>query len=731
MYTKIYMEQDWRKLNYHELIEEGIKATRIQYPYGGGFFTPKLKGINHVTLGDSRMIHNPFVILLEWLYVQYEKLRDWLSGFLKSLFPRGEKVYGTKKDMTLIGRVTYASRYDFNKPIHNIYMEFWARKWFGQWRKIGETYSDKDGNFEIKFDFRYAKSSSNRKLYLDIYQVTEVFHEGEKPHLKKDVFKRVEVDKGELIGMRYNLRDIQLFFWEYRHDSPTPRVAIKDHDIDSPQYYSKGRNDAFVGQVIPIEITRVEHLAKIKVDPESLTIKELNDDYPINLTRWLEERYPGFTRSDEYFGTRMMNGMNRGAFLPDKKNPDHYWIKYFGIYGYEKDTIHALPTCEMKFELDGHGYPIPIEIHLTGPLSKFEKDPFVKKVVKRGDGPEWEAAKRLARCCGSFTTEVDEHFTGTHLLTEQFAVAAYRNLRRNPLAFLLFPHLKEVVLINHTADGFLLTDFIPNASAITLNGMLDRSVDILGTQDWKNWKPMEPISEVHTCAKADKLFWDVTSDYVEWFFREHEEGIKEHWMEVHKFSEDLVNHSVKVFASDIDRSKLTDQELKLLEDKLEYYKLRYGFDSTVNREMRNGELKAVSPLTKEESFKEGMEEDLENVRSFCKYAIMVATYMHTWINEHQYDELGEVLYNCGGLRFGDKETGVLGPESDMSIAPALDTATNGLMFANILSRTEYGFIVNNEEGDVHPEYIRLLEEKRKEFEALNVDINTIESRTNI
>ena len=66
------MEQDWRKFNYHDLIEDGIKATRIQYPYGGGFFTPKLKGINHVTLGDSKMIHNPFVILLEWLYVKYK-----------------------------------------------------------------------------------------------------------------------------------------------------------------------------------------------------------------------------------------------------------------------------------------------------------------------------------------------------------------------------------------------------------------------------------------------------------------------------------------------------------------------------------------------------------------------------------------------------------------------------------------------------------------------------------
>lgn len=724
------MGQDWRKLNYHELIEQGIKATRIQYPYGGGFFTPKLKGINHVTLGDSKMIHNPITILLEWLYVQYKRLRDGWSGLLRLIFPRKDKLYGSKEDMTLMGRTTFASRYDFHKPIHHIYLEFWARTWLGQWRLMGKTYSDQNGNFEIKFDFRYAKSSSNRRLYLDIYQVTEVFHEGEKPRLKKEVFKRIKVDKGALIGLRYNLRDIPLFFWEYRHDSLIPRVAIKDHDLDAPQHYAQGRTDEFVAQIIPIELTRVKQFREIKNKPDQYSIEEINQEYPINLTRWLNKKYPGFTRSDEYFGSRMMNGMNRGAFLPDQDHKNHYWIKYFGIHGYEKNDIYALPTCEIKFALK-EGYPIPIEIHFTGPLTAFEKDPFAKKVVNNQDGSEWEAAKRLARCCGSFTTEVDEHFTGTHLLTEQFAIAAYRNLRRNPLAFLLFPHLKEVVLINHTADGFLLSEFIPGASAITRKGMLDRCADLLGSQDWKNWQPMTPISEAHSCAKADQLFWEVTSDYVEWFFETHAEGIKEHWMEVHKFSEELVAHSVKVFASDVDKTKLSKEEYQLLEAKLEYYALRYGFDASVKREVQHGELKALSPITHSASFSEDMQEDWENLKAFCKYAIMVATYLHTWINEHQYDELGEVLYNCGGLRFGEGKKGVLGPESDTRIAPDLTTAINGLVFANILSRTEYGFILNNEEGDIHPKFTDLLKAREAAFKKLGIDINTIESRTNI
>jgi hypothetical protein len=54
-----------------------------------------------------------------------------------------------------------------------------------------------------------------------------------------------------------------------------------------------------------------------------------------------------------------------------------------------------------------------------------------------------------------------------------------------------------------------------------------------------------------------------------------------------------------------------------------------------------------------------------------------------------------------------------------------------LWFTNFLSRTEYGFITRNEERDVDPLLIRLLEERREEFKALEVDIDSIESRTNI
>jgi hypothetical protein len=71
------------------------------------------------------------------------------------------------------------------------------------------------------------------------------------------------------------------------------------------------------------------------------------------------------------------------------------------------------------------------------------------------------------------------------------------------------------------------------------------------------------------------------------------------------------------------------------------------------------------------------------------------------------------------------------PEDDFIIAPALTRSTQMLWFTNFLSRTEYGFITRNEEKDVNPLLISLLEEQRQAFQALGVDIDAIESRTNI
>jgi hypothetical protein len=424
----------------------------------------------------------------------------------------------------------------------------------------------------------------------------------------------------------------------------------------------------------------------------------------------------------------MMNGMNRGCFVPDATRAGHYWMRYFGVCWYEINDLYALPDIGVLFNLKDDGLPNPLEIHLTGRLSRTDHDPFRTRVFSAVDGDAWAQAKRVARVTGAVCTEVEEHFAATHLNTEQYAISAYRNLRLNPVAGLLLPHLKEVSLINHTADKMLIGGYIPTATALTHAGLQQRTRDILGLQDWRGWKPMKAISPAHTCAEAEQLFWEVLGEYVETFFRRHEDGIKRYWGEIQRFSDDLVTHSVPVFLT---APPPEPRYQKLAAQRLQYYCQQYGFDPHLPRETIDGELKTVSRITGSSTFDAASTQDWQNLKDACRYAIMQATYMHSWINEHQYDDLGEVRYSSGGLRFGDAPSGIMAPESDNGIAPDLTRSTQMLFFTNLLSRTEYGFITRNEERDVNPLLIRLLQDRVEAFRRLGVEVDAIESRTNI
>jgi len=714
-----------------EIIRECREKTRIEYGSAGSFFKPKLKSINHLEVGRSKIISSPLTIFIELLYQLKIEIRNAIQRIQKLAFPRPDQITGKAKDHRITGRITFEKKDLFAKPLHHISVAMWSRNWLLQWRKLGEALSDKNGIFELGYDHFEAKKWSTAIICLEIYQTTHYFTRNDRtfPHL--ELFKRIRISKSNLNFRVYSLEDIPLFLWEYREDFPTARVIIKDHDKDAPQYYSQARCDAASEQIIPFELTKVEHLAAIAVKSESISLASIQNDYPVNLTRCIESLMPGFTRSDEYFGHRLMNGMNRGAFLPDKDQPGHYWIKYFGACQYDSNRIYALPDAEIKLELRNDGMVVPIEIILTGPLNSNEMDPWLKRSYTTEDGENWTFAKRIARVVGGMSTEVDEHFAGTHLNAEQYAVAAYRNLRLNPVAAMLIPFLKEVVLINHSADKLLLRDFLPSATALTGKGLSQRVCDLLGVQDWKDFHPMNPISLVHDVARTDQLFWDITGKYVSEFFDRNGEEIRKQWYEIFCFSNDLVVNSVKVFGSDLDLKKADKNEIVQTKDRMEYYSFKYSFNSSMVRELKGHELKVLSPITKNDGSAEITPEDFQNLKDVCRYIIFVTTYLHTWINEHQYDEFGEVLYNCVGLRFGDGKNGVMAPESDLRIAPDLTRATQTLWFANLLSRTEFGFITRNEEGDVDPNFSRMLLDKKDEFHELGVNVHNIESRTNI
>ncbi len=715
-----------------EIIEKCKRETRIGYPPRSGFFRPRMKSINHLQVGRSKIISNPITILIEWVVLQWIRLRDCWRRFVAWLYPRRPRIWSDRNDSRLVGRLLFAGDRGNGPPIHHLHLEFWGRTRLGGWRKLGEGLSDENGEFALPFDLRQARRFWIRGLRFEVHKTARVYFHEDEPKFHYDLFYQQPVQKSDLIGLDFNLRTLRLDYWLYDPEANTPRAHVVDIEKTAPEFYSQGRIDALLEQIIPIELTKRKHLDQIRLAPDTLTIREIQEDYPLNLTTCIEKHLPGYSRGDDWFGERMMNGMNRGTFQPDPEMPGRYWIRYFGKCWYDSNDIYALPTVEIAFSLKEDGLPKPEEIHLTGRLSRHDHDEFQKRVFTPADEPRWTYAKRLARITGANGTEIEEHFAGTHLNSEQYAIAAYRNLRLNPVAALLLPHLKEVSLIDHSANGLLIGGYLPSATALTHRGLLQRTRDIMGCLDWKGWKPMEPISDAHTCARAETLFWEVLGEYIDDFFERNAEGIKRHWLEVRRFSDDLVRHAVPVFlTAPLDAPPNDERMRRLAAERLDYCALQYSFDRDLPRETIDGELKAVSRITSADSFTEAAPEDWRHLKDACRYAIMMATYMHTWINEHQYDDLGEILYNCGGLRFGDKPEGVLAPEDDYDIAPDLVRSTQMLWFTNLLSRTEYGFITRNEEGDVNPHFSRLLEAKRGAFKELGVDIDAIESRTNI
>lgn len=714
-----------------EVCEACKKQTRIQYVNNDGFFLPRLKGINHAELGRSKIIASPVTIALEWLLLQYERFKAAVADLRRWLFPRHPRIWGERFDSRLVGRVTFAQRDELTTPIHHLPVVLWSRTWWGQWRQLASGHTDAEGRFALPFDLRAARARAIYTVQFEICGLTHVFFDGEaaRPHLER--FRAISIRKEDLIGLDYDLHDIALPYWEYRRDTPLPRVVIDADGNDLPQRYSQGRLDAFYAQILPIELTKVKHFEQIKLAPETLSLAKIQADYPENLTVCIERQFPGYTRSDAFFGQRMMNGMNKGTFQPDPTTPGHYWMKYFGICQYDHNDEYALPTTRIRYRLGDDGLPLPLEIRFTGALNAYDRDPWQEHSFTPADGADWLAAKRLARVCGAVTCEVDEHFAATHLNTEQYAVAAYRNLRLNPIATLLLPHLKEVVLIDHAADTSLFRDYLPRATALTARGLKDRLYDIMGVLDWQGWKPMPPLSEAHYYARGEQLFWQLTGEYVDGFIDDHLDDIKRYWFEIYRFSDDLVRHSVPVYLSEVDLSQLPPREYALAQERLDYYRLVYGFDPAAPRQRLDGTLKVVSPITRHAEWSDDRADDLQRLRDACRYIITTATFQHSWINEHQYDDLGEILYSCGGLRFGDKPRGVMAPESDLSIAPDLTRATEMLWFTNFLSRTEYGFITRNEEQDVNPRFSRLLLAREADFAQLGIDVHAIESRTNI
>ena len=726
----------------HDLYSLVHEKTKPFHNEPKGFrkhFRPKLEALHHISPGDSKMEKNWLGIFVRAMYKFWEWCRNWYIRLARKIFPRKTISYTTRHDGTVTGTIQFAKVNDHYYSVHHIKVEMWGRNWIGAWKFMGSRYTDEEGKFSIPYDLFAINGLFLRKnLRLEIHPPIGVKYNKERPpQLMFDLFQVYTFPKSSLIGLEFNFGLIQLDYWEYQSDNSIPRAQIDDLQLDAPQHYENGRIDAISEQFIQVELISERLSAELANDPESVSTDEIQKAYPVNMTVGinLEDEALNLTRTDEYFGWRMMNGTYANIFDKVEGTTNEYWLHYHWSTYDHKTEEYIFPDTTCKFKLIKDGYLMPTEIKLVGALKKGEGRK--THIFTPQDGSQWQAAKRIARVQASLTAQVEKHFAGTHINIEQYALAVHRNIRRNPIFHILYPHLKGISLINHTADQILINEdgYITRTSPLTIKGLKDRLFDALGTYNWEGYTPVKPISDKHQYAKIANVYWDVLDQFVTEFIDLHKSGIEGEWYEIYRFSNDLFEHSVPKFLcrylsmqfqSKTGGSSNVEEQALSVPD---WYNRSGRMIIDKERLSSFGREKACSKVTTHPT--KPNEGDMEKLKQLSKYIIFQATMGHFWSNFQQYDDIGELKYATLGLRYGTSPEGALGPESDDSILPPKDICIETMWWANMLSRTGYGFIMKNEDGDIHPRLIELLKEKEDIFAQYNFSIYDLQSRTNI
>ncbi len=657
--------------------------------------------------------------LIDMLKELPEKERNRISKDLTKTWNDFQNQYAkneAKKTHVARGKLVFNA--DNNKPLHHFKVELWDRDLTSPDDFLGKSETDMEGNFEILYDPNDAGFNDIPDLELRVFDPVHQYSQNGLLSIKYHLLQSFKGDDN-VTAKEYDFGVLALPYWEYDPSSSSPRVYVPEHG-QPPSTYSDGRLMALVKIGAPLEVVKRKHYLQNKLNPNKPSIEEIQRDYGTCKTLEMEKHNPGSSRSDEYFGDRILNGMIATNLDKDPFNPNQYWL-YHQWNSYEQDGIHCLPNVDIKFAIINEKL-VPVQIMLAfrekGETAGGSSTTKVK--VNNNEGEKWLQAKRVARMSCSLWAELEAHLVNTHLNTEQYAISLFRNVRKNPFRFILSSHVKEVASINHGANSMLLgkDGHITNACALTEKSINERISQSLGMLDWKNWSPRKPINQDHLYAQTAQLYWKALEVYIDRVFDYYDEDIRKYWHEIKLFSDELIANSNPFYLCSYLQMALSKDD--------SWFNKEERPDLTLKREEVNGVKVALSRIT--DSI-EANDEGIANLKQVARYVIMHSTFMHSWANNQQQDDGAEVRYASLGLRWG--EHGVFVPESDDSIAPSPRIASEQIWISTFLTKTKFGFIMRNEDQDIHPLFLQTLREFKDEFDALGLNIDELQSRTNI
>lgn len=328
--------------------------------------------------------------------------------------------------------------------------------------------------------------------------------------------------------------------------------------------------------------------------PDSI---RLQDWMPANKTRLRPDR-----DSDEYFVDRRLNGFNPGKLnrAPEGR-PWQYQVRYETGRYKPKPGAFLPEYCEARFiyrdrQLFPHSIEYSVKPEINGKTSS--REDIVE--VKPDQGEAWITAKYIFRGCEYVFQEIQSHLGRTHMNMDQYAMAFYRNIVKNPIWQLLSPHFEGLLSIDQRGASLIIGDtgFIPEASALDNDSVTDVLIKELEELDYR-WNPRGQWLEDDVAndyfKRSSQAMWELLTLYVEEFFDANQLRIKDHWSEVQGMSEDLVQHSIA-------------------------------------KERNNLEI-----------------HDIQHLKLLCVYVIYHCSFLHSWVNNKQYEDGGDVEYASIGM----------------------------------------------------------------------------------
>ncbi len=313
---------------------------------------------------------------------------------------------------------------------------------------------------------------------------------------------------------------------------------------------------------------------------------------PPNLTRLRPDKF-----SDEFFVERRLNGFNPGQLKRVEQQPWQY-VSQFNFSDVKVDPNGILPKMiSARFCLnDRQLYPHSIEYILHGETQTQTQRP--------GD-LEWEWAKKLYRCTEFLSHEIRSDLGGTHLNMEQYAMAYYRNVSNNPIVDLLEPHFEGLLPINKQGLVELVgvesnDGLVPGLTSLNLQDTNRILLEEVTRLTYRNWSPRQQTLPDYVANnhfdRAAIAMWGIIIEYVKRFFDRNQAGIQQYWSEIEAMSKDLSAHSVL-------KPEFGTLDIKTLAD----------------------------------------------LRELCVYVIYISTFQHSWVNNKQYEDGGDIEYTTLGL----------------------------------------------------------------------------------